>query len=417
MIANSERGWPHQNSHFSSQAGCLKSYGERKVKRILIYLILTVLLAGAVAAQDVSIRADHPDEYVVKKGDTLWDIAGKFLDHPWQWPAIWYANQQIENPHLIYPGDKLSLTFVEGEPRLTVERGKPVVKMGPEVRVTERSAISAIPYEEIAGFLRNVRLVTPEQYDALPYVVANADQRHFAANTDNTYARGVSGALGDRFAIARLGHIYYYDGDQKAVGIDPGYGQHLPPDVEYRANKKLRLTKRGPVIGYELVEVAEATLAKQGDPAILNVYTAQDAITDGDLVVPLDSIGYPARFMPHAMDNVPAGLRVLAVQGDNRLVGHQKIVSISGGTRQGVEPGQVFSAFNPGARVRDNVKYPKESWADATHWNSDKVTLPDEFSGYIMVFRAFDEISYALFMEGPRPVRVNDILKHPDETL
>ena len=94
-------------------AGCLL-YGERNVINKFFHLILVSMLASAVMAQDVSVRSDHPDEYVVVEGDTLWDISGMFLDKPWQWPAIWHANQQIENPHLIYPGDRLSLVFIDG---------------------------------------------------------------------------------------------------------------------------------------------------------------------------------------------------------------------------------------------------------------------------------------------------------------
>lgn len=387
------------------------------MKRILIYLILSGLLAGAVIAQDVSVRADHPEEYTVQRGDTLWDIAGKFLDYPWQWPAIWHANQQIENPHLIYPGDVLSLAYIDGQPRLMVDRGKPVVKMGPEKRVTNRSHIAAIDHDEIAGFLHNVRLVSPGEFATLPYVVANNEQRHYAVETDHTYVRGINGSLGDRYAVVRLAHIYYWDDEEKRAGRDPGYGKRLPLDEQYRVNQRLRLSKRGEVIGYELVEITKASLVKLGDPAILEVDSGAGEAKEGDLLVPLDTIGYPDYYMPHSMDIVPQGLRILAVQGDNRLVGHQKVVSISGGTRQGVEPGQVFSAFRPGETVRDNVRYPKESWADGTTWNEDKVTLPDEFEAHIMVFRAFDEVSYALVMEGAREVRVDDILKHPDETL
>ena len=69
---------------------------------------LGLLTAPMLAAQDVELREDHPDEYVVQEGDTLWDIAGEFLTRPWQWPAIWQANPQIENPHLIYPGRRRS---------------------------------------------------------------------------------------------------------------------------------------------------------------------------------------------------------------------------------------------------------------------------------------------------------------------
>lgn len=388
------------------------------MKRILICLILTALVAGVVVAQDVSVRSDHPDEYTVVQGDTLWDIAGKFLDHPWQWPAIWHANRQIENPHLIYPGDKLSLAYIDGEPRLMLQRGREMVKLSPQARITNRSAITAIPYHEISGFLTNVRLVSPQQYMAAPYVVSNEEGRLNSTKTDFTYARGLGGeAAGQRYAVMRLAHIYYRKDDEIRVGRDPGYGEFIPQRDLYRAGERKPLFKRGEVVGYELYEVAEATLAKSGDPAILYVETGLAAVKEGDLVLPVDSIGYPDTFQPHALDTVPAGLKVLAVQGDNRLVGHQKIVSIHGGSRHGIEPGTVFSAFRLGDTIRDDVKYPKDSWRDFKTLKGDKVTLPAEFGAHIMVFRSFDEISYALVMQGPREVRVDDVLRHPDETL
>lgn len=391
------------------------------MKRKLIYLILVILLAGAAAAQDVAIRADHPEEYTVVSGDTLWDISGKFLEHPWQWPAIWHANQQIENPHLIYPGDVLSLVYVDGSPRLVVDRGKPVTKLSPTARATSRKPISAISHDDIAGLIRNLRIVSAEQYEAMPYVVANYEDRKLASQTDLTYVRGMQGEVGQRYAVVRLANIYYYRKGEKERAVEPGYGKHAPTRVEYHpgfweaaANYP---ANRGEVIGYELFEITQGTLQKTGDPAILKIDLGLDAVKEGDLVLPLDTHGYPDHYMPHAMDVVPEGLEVLAVQGDNRLVGHLKMVSISGGANQGVEPGHVFSAFRPGELIRDSVKYPASSLADASTWNGDKVVLPDEFDAYIMVFRVFDEISYALVIEGPREVREFDILKHPSETL
>ena len=72
-------------------------------------LLAVALLTAATFAAAVELRGDHPDTYVVKRGDTLWDIAGRFLQRPWLWPEIWQANPQVKNPHLIYPGDVLSL--------------------------------------------------------------------------------------------------------------------------------------------------------------------------------------------------------------------------------------------------------------------------------------------------------------------
>jgi len=401
-------------------AGCLLN-GERKVIRKFIYLILVTMLAGLAMAQDVSVRSDHPDEYTVVKGDTLWDIAARFLDHPWQWPAIWYANQQIHNPHLIYPGDVLSLKYVDGKPQMVVNEGKPTVRLSPEIHRTESEPVTAIPHAVIAGFIRNMRVVSATEFKAMPYVLTNNEDRQFAAKDDHTYARGVKGAVGDRFAIVRLGNVYVREKGEIRRKVEPGYGQHAPNDIEFHPgfweNAANFSGKRGEVIGYELYEVGQGTLEKTGDPAILRVRTGLDAIRKGDRIVPLDTKGYPNEYMPHALDNIPADLRVLAIQAGHLIAGHHKVVAINAGSRQGMEPGLVFSAFRQGKRIRDDIKYPSGSLADASTWNGDKVNLPDEYEGHIMVFRVFDQISYALIMGGPRPLHEQDILKHPDETL
>ncbi len=393
------------------------------MKRKLISLILAMFLCGAAAAQDVSIRDDYPDEYIVVEGDTLWDISGRFLDQPWQWPAIWQANQQIENPHLIYPGDTISLVYIDGQPRLMVDRGRPTVRLSPDTRVTTRQPIPPIPYDWIKGFITNFRMVdSQEAYDALPYVVANNEQHVGVATMANTYVRQLEGEVGQYYAIMRKGNIYYRKDGEIRRAVDPPYGVAAPPDVAWRGGTFDRATLRlprnfGEIVGFELYQVAEGMLAKQGDPAIVTIGDAMTTVQEGDVLLPLTDEGFVSEFQPRAMDVIPPDMRVLAVQGDNRLVGHLKMVSVSAGTNQGVAPGHVFSAFKPGENVRDSVKFPQDSWADAMTWKGDKVVLPDEFSAHIMVFRVFDDVSYALIMEGPRPVRENDVLKHPDETL
>ncbi len=393
------------------------------MKRILICLILATFLGGAALAQEVSIREDHPDEYIVVPGDTLWDISGRFLDHPWQWPAIWHANQQIENPHLIYPGDRISLVYIDGQPRLMVDRGRPTVRLSPDTRVTTREPIPPIPHEWVAGLIRNFRMIdSQEALDALPYVVANEERTINAAVYDNTYVRNLEGEVGQYYAVMRLGNIYYRKDGEIRRAIEPGYGLHASTREEWHPTwweraANLKPQNYGDIVGFELYQVAEGMLAKKGDPSIVTIGSAQDSVREGDFVLPLDDIGYVDQYQPRAMDSVPEGMKVLGVQGDNRFVGHLKMVSISGGSSQGVQPGHVFSAFRPGDEIRDRVKYPAGSLADAGTWKGDKVVLPDEFDAHIMVFRVFEEVSYALVMEGDRPVMEHDILKHPDETL
>jgi hypothetical protein len=254
-------------------AGCLFD-GGRKVIRKLIYLILVTMLAGAAMAQDVSVRADHPKEYVVVRGDTLWDISARFLDQPWQWPAIWHANQQIQNPHLIYPGDRISLVYVDGSPRLMVDRGRPTVRLSPETRELHREAVSAISLDNIKPFIRNARVITAEQFEGLPYVVANMETRINATVGDRTYVRGLSGSVGDAFAVMRLNHIYYRMSGETRRAQDPEHGVQVPVHLEFPSGFWRPVNtwgKKTEIIGYELYEVSIGTLVKTGDPAIIEV--------------------------------------------------------------------------------------------------------------------------------------------------
>jgi hypothetical protein len=166
-----------------------------------------IMLTGVALAQDVAVRSDHPDEYVVVKGDTLWDISGRFLDKPWQWPAIWHANPQIENPHLIYPGDVISLVYIDGVPQLRLSRGgADTVKLSPSIRIVDRDdAIQAIPFESIEPFVRDLRVLSPSEFEGLPYVIANQEDRMNATYSDTTYVRGLEGArVGEEYVVGRL---------------------------------------------------------------------------------------------------------------------------------------------------------------------------------------------------------------------
>ncbi len=401
-------------------AGCLL-YGEWNVIKKIIHFILVTVLAGAAMAQDVSVRSDHPDEYVVVKGDTLWDISGRFLEKPWQWPAIWQANPQVENPHLIYPGDRLSLVYIDGRPRLIVNGNKPVVRLSPQTRRQQREAIEPIEWDAIKQFVTNVRVFQPGDLAELPYVVANESNRRMAARNDLTYVRGLDGEVGSEYNIVRLVHIYYDDKGVMKRAVNHGYREHLAAGLEYpdsiwNATLEWR-RKNPPVLGFEYWDVARAKLLKAGDPATLEVETGRTEVKDGDFVLPVDTHQYPQQLMPHAMSSIPDGLEVIALTQSTYGASHYQVVAINAGRSQEVETGLVFSAFRPGEEIRDSVKYPKGSWQDQKNRGGDKVTLPDEFSAHILVFRVFDEVSYAMVMDGKRPVREHDVLKHPDETL
>ena len=157
------------------------------LKRLLPVCAVALLTVGSYAAA-VETRGDHPDTYVVKKGDTLWDIAGTFLKRPWLWPEIWQANPQIQNPHLIYPGDVLSLAYLD---RVAVQEGP-----------RGEAPITGVPLSQVEPFLKDLRVV--DEFEHLPYVVGLEEDRSRGISGMSAYVKGLEGAQpGQRYAIVR----------------------------------------------------------------------------------------------------------------------------------------------------------------------------------------------------------------------
>lgn len=398
------------------------------MKRTLAYIIFGFCLAGlALAQQDVTLRQDHPDEYVVQPGDTLWDISGRFLERPWQWPAIWQANPQVDNPHLIYPGDRLSLVWIDGQPRLTMNRAEtPYVKLSPQVRDVD-TAINTIPLDAIDEFIRRPRVVDEDTFNDLGYIVANNELRAYAATGDYTYAMNLQDArVGELYIIARLMHVY-----EDVPGREPPEGEIeriTPPRWDgagaperdegvhpfWRTYHRIR-DNDVTTLGYELWEVSTGKVVQAGEPAVLEIEDGKVEVRTGDFVMPIEDYVYDAQFNLTVMNEVPEGARVLATTYDRWGAGHFQIVALNIGSEDGVVPGHTFSAHRPGHVIRDEVRYPAGSYFRAEEGDSPMVQLPDEYTGDLVVFRAFPRVSYAMMMDGRRPVKEFDVLKHPND--
>ncbi|MBE9548488.1 MAG: LysM peptidoglycan-binding domain-containing protein [Proteobacteria bacterium] len=384
----------------------------------LAVLIFALAWFSTVQAQDVQLRADHPQDYVVVKGDTLWDISGRFLQHPWDWPAIWQANPQIADPHWIYPGDVISLIYVDGQPQLVVNR------MQPKIR-TDAEPINTIPLDLIDDILLKPRVISAEEFEQLPYIVGNYEDQMNAVTGDKTYARGISGNYGKEYIVVGLSYIY-----EAKAGKDGNLEWRHQAGTRWNENvpkrdKGFNRKKNLEVLDYEMYEVAKVRVVKSGDPAILEVIGGKRAVKPGDFLLPVDEFIYDNNFYPRTMDQVPAGMHVLSISDKMMNAGHYRVVALSAGSSQGVKAGHVFSVFRPGIEIHDNIKYPKGSRSYAMKGSEGAVTLPDEFVGQLMVFRSFDNISYGLIVGGqhktvsggPREIQEGDLLKHGDLRL
>lgn len=379
------------------------------LKKLLAVLAVSLLtLAGFASAVDL--RPDHPDTYVVKKGDTLWDISARFLRQPWLWPEIWQANPQIENPHLIYPGDEISLAYLNGQMKL--------VKLSPEVRREQLDPIPPLPLHDIQQFLRDYRVLDEGEFENLPYVIGLEEDRTRAAAGQLAYVRGLENARpGDNFIIVRPTVRYtdfkMPDGSHKRFDDDPwtlAHGADDDRDIGTWEDAVHDAKDRRETMGYEVMRVSSAYLTQTGDPASLVLGSNGREVRKGDLILPAEAQTFDLTFYPHAPGGVPPSAYVLAVSEGVLYSGPHQVIALNIGSADGVANGQVYATYRPGALVEDAVEHPARI---ASKRKKNKVQLPDEFNGNAMVFRTFDRVSYALIMDGIKPTRVGDVLKMP----
>ena len=190
------------------------------MRKLLYALAATTLLLTSWAHAAPELRSDHPERYTVVKGDTLWDISGRFLSDPWYWPEIWHVNPQVSNPHLIYPGDRLALVYIDGKPRVTkVTSNNGIVKLSPKVR-SERidTPIPAIPLDAISSFLTDTRIVSPELINEAPYILEGEDGRIVIGAGDRVYARGKKPA--DKVGVFRRSKEFVDPDTEEFLGLE-----------------------------------------------------------------------------------------------------------------------------------------------------------------------------------------------------
>lgn len=349
----------------------------------LLFAVVAVLLplwSVAESNGDLSslLKPDHPQSYTVERGDTLWDISGRFLSEPWVWPELWRANPQIENPHLIFPGDVIHLVYVDGQPTLTLERGPGGGRAGsggggdtlsPRIRESRlESAIPSIRLDAIESFLSQNRVVSRSEFDGAAYLLAGESRRIILGAGDRAFARG--------------------DVQQAAsYGIFRRGPQYVDPDT-------------GEVLGQQATDIGAAQIvALDGDVSTVDITAAREEVRRGDRLLPTEERRLDATFFPSSPETPVVG-RIIAVSGGVANVGQWDVVVINRGARDGLAVGHVLAVHGRGELARDVV-------------NNERVRLPSERAGLMMVFRTFDRLSYGLVLETMRPLAVLDEVRNP----
>jgi hypothetical protein len=367
-----------------------------RVKSITASLLLSacllplLLVSAAAQAQDVQLQDNPPDRYTVQKGDTLWDIAGKFLKQPWRWPDLWRMNRdQIKNPHWIYPGDVIVLSRVDGQWQLTLDRASSAQRLSPTTRVEPLAAqaIPSIPAQDIEPYLTRPLITGPEGLVGAGRIVAGRDNRVVRGRGDLIYAIDVDPRAGNQWFI-------------------------------YRPGRVLRSFDSLEILGYEERYLGAAQVERFAEVSTLTITAAREEILVGDLLVPApreDIVNY----VPHAPASPVEG-RIIDLANDGHEVGRGYIVTLDRGGRDGLEIGHVLAVYHPGPVMVDPRPW---EGGEVFSKTSDRtktllpptqyLNIPPERTGLLFVFRVFERVSYAVVLNTTDPVFPGDVVRKP----
>lgn len=340
----------------------------------------------------VRLRNNAPARYVVKKGDTLWDISKMYLNEPWLWPEVWYFNPQIANPHLIYPGDVLVMSYINGRPQIRLDNGKGggvvesnyttaqgqrVKKLSPRIyRQSIESAIPTIPIDAIRPFLKSARILAEDDFKDLPVVIGTLDDRMMADPNTLVYVKGLKDNGAANYDVIRKGRVFKHH-------------------------------ETGKVLGVEAIQLAKSKLVKRPNENGLATFRLQNndrEVLKYDLLARLDSNDIDANMVPSAPQNKVEG-SIVALHNAIAKVGTNQVVIIDLGKRDGMKVGNILSIDQRGQLVRGRI--PGTS-------RSELIRLPKVYAGLGLVFRVFDDVSYVLIVESTRSVKVGDTVRNPE---
>lgn len=346
--------------------------------KLIASLVVSAALSMTAIADVLKLKEGHPEKYVVKKGDTLWDISATFLNSPWLWPRLWQANSQIENPHLIYPGDVLTLIWVDGQPRVLRKQLK---KLSPTPRLQEKhEPVPTIPLSTISPFLSKDHIIDPELLKDSPRLLGDAlgSPRFFEGDTFYGQGQYDESKL---YGVYRLGTTYY------AQDKDGKEGENLGTNLIF--------------IGH--AETSKNPNVRSNDKVSpLDLVSSRREASQGDLILPIPEYEtLPAYFIPQPVSSDIKG-RILAALNNAAAIGQWDVVVIDKGKREGIQIGSMFSILRSAPEVlvtEDSVIYQEDGDAFEQIGDAD-VTLPDEIVGELMVFKVYEKVSIAIVMRG-----------------
>lgn len=350
---------------------------------VRVLLLCALLIQGALSRADViNIKADAPESYVVKKGDTLWDISSVFLEQAWLWPELWRNNTQIENPHLIYPGDILKLRYVDGKPTFEVVRDKNRLTLTPDKKVKLKSqTVEVLPWLRFAPFISNDRIMSADVYEALPHILGDS--------------MGTPGFVSHDFVLSHKpeSNVKDYDVVRKQRAIKDNKGNFLGYQVDFIAS----------------VKSVEQDLNQQ---QIIKILDSRSEMRQGDKLTAAQTTW--AKDIRLSAATTQRGELVSNVNG-RKLVGKQDVVIVNLGKSE-VTPGTVMGVYSQGPAIYDGELpiYERDHSSALTYLSFDqRIEQPAVKVGELVILKSFEHASYALITKADTYLRGGEIVAKP----
>ena len=320
-------------------------------------------------------QTDEATRHTVVKGDTLWDLSTRYLENPWLWPELWEQNTYIENPDLIFPDDVLIIS--SGSIRLIRNKRLTVNKLEPQIRATPEHAITTIDPSVIMPFLSQSIIVEPAVLEKAAYVLQGVDGKIILGKNSLIYAKGLEPSEATEYLIFNKGRVI----------------------ADHTAGNSYS-TSTGTIYGTEGVHLGMARLVEfEGDIAKLEIIKANQDIHPGDRIMPIENPAELPRYFPRR-PKTQIDSKIISIPRGIHEAGRRDVVIISSGKTDGLEDGHVLEVFSYKGEIRDPV-------------SGGKIKLPDDKIANLMVFKTYDQVSYALLMETSSAVKIGDRASSP----
>jgi LysM repeat protein len=290
--------------------------------------------------------------YIVVRGDTLWDVAARYLKNPYLWPQIWDQNKYIVDAHWIYPGDPLVL------PKLAVvaeQAGQAPPPGGPEGLEAPEGELGVAPAGEPGAAAAALGPVTEElSLQCAEYVVTDRED-------DGLYLVG-SEEGGDKVALSQRDIVYLNKGSNGGIKAGDLYTLH-------RGAYTVRHPVSGRKIGTKVLTTGWVkVIMVQEDSACAVIEQPCLDIHAGDYLKPFEKVNVPmvVRRAPPECCEPPNGKitrHVVDLQEDLGIAGTGHFVTIDAGSEDGVGPGNVFSVYRI---MYPSVPTPRDAVGEAT---------------------------------------------------